>query len=79
MMVVRAFPLKRVSIRRGQFFEVEDVPLHYTRKLRNIVTINRSCKAHYAEVCDQAVHLCRRGSSYVDLLSIVEYKGHSYV
>lgn len=48
--------------------EVQVVPLYYTQEVGNMVASIFSRRAHYLNVCEEAVHSCRKASPYGDML-----------
>lgn len=59
--------------------DVEDVPLPYKREVGSIMTKILSRHAHRVNVREHAVHFGRKGSSYADVLSHVNYEWNEKV
>lgn len=54
--------------------EVEVIPLHYSEKMQNMMDSTLCRVPHQINVCEQALHLWKKGSSYGNVLSQVNYK-----
>lgn len=56
-------PTKKDERKKKAGFEVGGVPLHYTRKVGNILTSIFSRRAYHFNVCEEHVHFWRKDSS----------------
>lgn len=60
-------------------FEVEGIPLHYTREVRNMTTSTVSCNAYHVNICEEAVQFWRKALRNVDVVFHVSYERHGKV
>lgn len=55
------------------------MPLHYTIAVGNVLTAVASKKANHICVLYEAIHFWRKGLSYADVLSHIDYESHGDV
>lgn len=70
---------KQSEGKKKAVFHVKSISWPYTREAGNIMTNSFTRNFHHVSVCEKAVYFRRKGSSYQDMLSRVNYEGHSTV
>lgn len=55
--------------------EVEGVPLHYTREMRDMTRSNVGSKTHHVNVFKEAMHVWRKSSLHKEVLSHITENG----
>lgn len=71
--------IKEREEKKNAVFGVESALLHYIQKVINIKRSNFSLIAHHVHVFETPVNVCRKMSSYVDILSHPRYEEHGGV
>lgn len=72
-------PTKTVEGKKNAAFEADGVPLHCTREIGNMTFSILCRKSDQTNVNEQTMDFWRKGSSYGDVLSYINYGGHGKV